>query len=314
MSLGELNKSFGAGRVRSAIHKDLQLLDDEGFIQFVRKGRKGAKVFDITIKGVLASLFVNIPRLKPTEKTLEKWRRKDWGPEYKDPFRMVRNLNELIDFVKQLYLHASLEGVDVGHLKRMIRNPEEVLTLLQNPIIEFSVPNVSNIDSFVPDSTVTHIGKNPKTGGPLIFFTVIPSEKTMQILKENRQDIHSASAILRAALEAYRMKLRYRGEELPSSFYSEQFRLFTIVGFLPEQAVAFLRHPHQIIDYLKKSYVDLINLFSDEKFVCGDEASMNFRFVKYDPEKRELFPLSQEETRNRAIKILEKIKAKTKST
>ena len=109
----------------ATIWDNLHYLLENNFVHIVDvQGR--AKVFDVTVKGAIASIFSE-HNLKPNEKTLALWKNKDWGSGFQGirPFENVNSIDELKEVIENMYTMSqiSLEEINAEFLKVLIVNP-----------------------------------------------------------------------------------------------------------------------------------------------------------------------------------------------
>ena len=272
----------------ACIYDNLKLLEEKGFVKLVKKGRKGRKIYDVTLKGALASLFS--PHYPPTEEDFTRWQKRDWGERYVNPFQNVKSLAELKGFVKTIYnFGVTLEDINEDVLKRGLRDPKEIHILLQKAKLEklYQAEKAGKYDlriPYVPGSF--SFLKRPKEKGVMIIITpqAQTGEKLFDLLQNSANEDYIGK-MLSHFLESLTHVLASSQNTFFSRYYSPEHRFFIISGVMPKEVASRLLYPEQILTYVKNSYVDIINWLSKDALKENGNSVFLFRTLKYDREK-----------------------------
>jgi len=299
----------------ATIWDNLHYLLENNFVHIVDvQGR--AKVFDVTVKGAIASIFSE-HNLKPNEKTLALWKNKDWGSGFQGirPFENVNSIDELKEVIENMYTMSqiSLEEINAEFLKVLIVNPVKAANVFRESKIsvtdkiEKTGVHTINFDKIPPSTSV--IMKTDKKG-PLPFI-INPDKETQIALKEILLNDPGFERKLGSALlkTIQMMTSNYkRDRKLVSFYYNQDNNTFSIVGEFPHIVITCLKNPEQILQYTINSYTDIINQFYENKpFLEGNKSFFTFRSLKYDPIIKSLEPLSIKEIRVKAKKLLKQL-------
>ena len=299
----------------ATIWDNLQFLKQRNFVHIVEvKGR--SIVYDITVKGALASIFSE-HNLKPNEKTLEMWRKKDWGFGFRgiSPFRDVNNLGELKEVIENMYTMSqiTLEEISNEYLKKIITNPVDAINIFRDSKItlsrkiEESGNYIIELDKIPPGSSA--ILKTEKKG-PLPFI-ISPDKNTQIKLKKIIEKDPIFERVIGSALLKTIQNLT-SGYDLEKKLVSYQYNKdnnnFVIVGEFIDSISSYMKDPEQILQYTINSYNEIIDQFLENKdFIEGEKAYFTFRSLKYDPVTKTLNPLSKEDILSKAEKLLKQI-------
>jgi len=302
-----------SGRAYSNVHKNINFLEKKGFLtsKIQEKGRK-KRLCDVTIKGALASLFASSPTLDHS-KLLERWREKDWGAHYKQPFRNIVDVSELKNLVETLCLYAgSLEEVSDEFFKAGLRNPEEARALITNAAITIKkkIGERGKYEvgvKYNPGSTA--VGLIERSDGPNnVVFIVMPKEETGKILidfflqEPNYQ--RQFGVYLQLILQTIARDLMNKGSGGAFDHYFPRSRTFVLAATLPGKVASLLKYPERVLELTKNSYQDIINpLLQNREFVKGNKARLTIRALKYDPRKRDLYLLSEDEINEKVLRF-----------
>ncbi|MHA1631366.1 MAG: winged helix-turn-helix domain-containing protein [Candidatus Freyarchaeota archaeon] len=299
----------------ACIYDNLKLLEEKGFVKLVKKGRKGRKIYDVTLKGALASLFS--PHYPPTEEDFTRWQKRDWGERYVNPFQNVKSLAELKGFIETIYnFGVTLEDINEDILKRGLRNPKEIRILLQKAKLEkiyqaekagkhlLPIPYVPGSFGFL---------KRPEERGVMAIITPQAQigEKLFDLLQKPANENYIGK-MLSLFLERLTHVLASSQDVFFFRHYSPEHRFFIISGVIPKEVASRLLYPEQILTYVKNSYVDIINWLSKDTLKKDGNSIFLFRALKYDPEKREITPLSKREICQKATVVLRKLEKQLK--
>lgn len=313
ISLFKIEKAMA--RVYSNVHKNTVFLEGKGFLvnKGKREGRK-KKLYDITIKGALASLFSSLTT--DYLKLVEIWQQKDWG-NYRQPFKNIRHVSELKKFVETLYLHGgSLEEVDEGLLRRGLRDPQEAIDLITRAFVTVKKTAKETGEyeaktTFVPGSVA--VGEIRRQDEPNnVFFVVGPREETGELLFDffSRDPTYrrQVGEYLQAIVEMVAQNLLDNNEDAIDLLYFPNTRRFIVSASIPERVTSLLDHPKQVLNVMKNSYGGIIRAFNqNDDFVNGTKAQFIFQALKYNSNTRELSPLSKHEIKEKAQTVLKKI-------
>jgi len=301
--------------VYSSIWENLKILEEKGFVHVVeRKGR--VKIYDITVKGALACIFSE-HNLKPNEKTLEKWKKKDWGVTFRglNPFIDVNKIDELKEAIENMYVmsQVTLEDISNDFLKKIVTNPIDAMKIFRDSKIsitrkiEETGEYILNFDNIPPGSCAILKTDNKKA----VPFIVSPDKDTHLKLKNIfKEDPFFERVMGLTILKTIQILVSNykKGNKITNYHYNKDNNNFIISGEFPDIITTYLKNPEQILQYTINSYNDIISPFlENRKFVNGEESIFNFRSLKYDPVVKTLDPLSKEEILSKAEKLLKQI-------
>lgn len=306
----------------SDIHKNTDFLEQKGFLRIAQTRGRKEKLYDVTIKGALASLFsscIKFNELKESE-LFTRWSGKDWGPGYDQPFANVKDVMELTKFVETLYLNGgSLEDVNEELLRRSLRNPEEVLNLIHEGKITMNkkidedgkyvvtIPHIPASVATIPvvkaDGSCQDISflVTPDPITSKTFYDLITCDPSLQ------RRIEICFLTILQTLASDLVKKDQRG--FVTSHYFPDSRTFILTATIPEKVVSLLSCPEKVVEVTKDSYNEIIRPFLQlPDFVQGGKANFFFTAFKYDPLRKDFFVLSKLEIKERACKVLEQIR------
>lgn len=99
-----------------------------------------------------------------------------------------------------------------------------------------------------------------------------------------------------------------RGKGTDASHYFPRSKSLILTATLPEKVVSLLEYPERILYLTKNAYRDILKpFFESDAFVNKGKAWFTIRGFKYDPKRRDLSALSQEEINEKLPDALKRI-------
>lgn len=259
----------GLGLSYACVYDNVKFLEEKGFVRLLKRGRAGAKLYDITIRGLLASLFS--PTYPPLDEELEGLRRRDWGSHYIEPLQRVGSLSQLKEVVEMIYtVGSSLEEVNEDILRRFIRDPHDIRTILDLlrhakviPIsfqaqeagrYIFAIPSIPGSFAFCRNEKVL---EGEEYVNLLINPTRETSKKLANLIERDPKNEDYIGSLMIALFESLVAHLS-NGEDIICGYCSETHQ-FIVLGTMPEEVTKKLQHAEQILAYIKKTYQDMIS-------------------------------------------------------
>jgi hypothetical protein len=303
--------------VYSNIHKNTKFLERKDFLRITQTRARKEKLYDVTVKGALASLFSSYVSESKAPILLETWRVKDWGSwgaGYDQPFANVKDVSELRKIVETLCLHGnSLDDVSEDILKRSLRDPEEVFHIIQegkitlNKRIDEPGKYFANFPRIPGSVQTTLIGRTSE-----VAFYVVPDAITSKVL----YDLILDDPNLQKTIEMYFLTIlqtlthdfKTKGRGSSTYHYFSDSKTAVLTFTIPEKIASLLHYPEKIAEYTQKSFDDIVRLFlQNPDFVQGKTSHVYFYAFRYDPECRDLLPLSTPEIKEKAYNLLKQL-------
>lgn len=301
VSIYDIKKNLGVSY--SNAHKNVSFLEEKGVLRRLKHecGRKRIP-YVITVRGALASLLS--PGLSH-KGLLKRWREKDWGPGYDEPFEKLGKISELRRFVETIYLHGGyLEDVNEGLLRRGLSDPEQALSMITNATAtvrkKIGKDGKYSVElKCVPGSVSTILlgrTKEPRTAN----FVVMPSQKYGEMLynaliREPGLGKRLGAYIL-TILHAFTGDLLNKGKGEYDSIYLPESRTCILTMTLPAKVASSLHNPEQILRFTQKFYRSLIRPFIEDKgFLEGKRKWKIIPVIEYDPRSKILYQVSDRE-------------------
>jgi len=306
-------------RSYSTIHDNLQYLEDRDFVKVLRVDKKRSKVFDLTVRGALASIFSNHP-LKPNQQTLTGWRKRDWGARYDglNPFQKVLDLDELRKSIEVMYIqgNTTLEEVNNDILKRIVVDPISARNYFKD-----AQTNWRKTVEETGDYVITHEKLPPGSslvckveGKKYAYLIINPDEATgRKLLEVSEKDAFFERRLGFIIQKVIQSLVNDKPEDKGSYFmhYSPETQSYVMTGLFPDKLVASLTQPEEIIKY-PLGYLDsIIKQFTmNESFIKGEKAIFYFKSLKYDPLTKRIYPPPEKEIAQKAKNLLEQLSKK----
>ena len=303
--------------VYSNIHKNTNFLEQKGFLRITQKRPGKGPLYDVTVKGALASLFSSFVNESNASMWLDSWRVKNWGPGYDEPFANVRNVSELRRIAETICLHGdSLEDVSEDILKRSLRDPEE----LQRLIHEAKITSTKKVDeegkyvletTIIPGSAAT-LKLHATNGSKGLFFSIVPDADTSKVLYDLIADDPSFQETLEmyflTILRTLTQDFKTKGRGWKTYHYFSDSRTAILTLTIPREIASLLRCPERIAEYTLDSFSYIVRSFLENPdFVQGKKSQFWFRAFKYDPESRDLLYLSTLEIKEKAYNLMKQL-------
>jgi len=296
---GVKRTTYGA-YVYSNIHKNTNFLEQKDFLRVIQKRPGRGPLYDVTVKGALASLFSSFVNESNESVLLDSWRVKDWGRGYEEPFSNVRNVLELRRIVDTICLHRdSLEDVSEDILKRSLRDPEELQRLIHEAKVtltkKFEEEGKYVLETTVIPGSVSTVKLVNEANEPRgLRFLIAPDADTSKSL----HDLITDDPSLQKTLEIYFLTilktvahdLKTKGKGASTHHYFSDSRTAVLTLTIPQEIASLLQCPEGIAQCTRKSFDDIVRPFLDNPdFAQGKTGQIYFYAYRYDTQTRDLY-------------------------
>lgn len=304
------------GQSYSGVYVNVRYLEDRDFVKVLRVDKKRSKVFDLTVRGALASIF-STHNLKPNNKTLQDWEKRDWGARYDglNPFQKVLDLDELRKSIEVMYIqgNTTLEEVNDDILKRIVVDPISARNYFKD-----AQTNWRKTVEETGDYVITHEKLPPGSslvckveGKKYAYLIINPDEATgRKLLEVSEKDAFFERKLGFIIQKVIQSLVNDKPEDKGSYFmhYSPETQSHVMTGLFPDKLVASLTQPEEIIKY-PLGYLDsIIKQFTmNESFIKGEKAIFYFRSLKYDPLTKRIYSPPEKEIAQKAKKFIENL-------
>ncbi|MCX8171850.1 MAG: hypothetical protein N3E47_07855, partial [Candidatus Bathyarchaeota archaeon] len=309
--------SLGLKIAYAYAHNNLKFLEKRGFIRMTSHGKAGAKLYELTLRGLLASFFS--PTFPPENEELDVLRKIDWGPRYPNAFQNVKSLSDLKAFVEMIYnVGSNLEEINEDILMRIIRDPNDI-NLILDLLRHAKVMPIS----FQPQKPGKHIVSIPAIPGSFAFSRITGlgnyanliinptkeiGENLLKLL-ENPENEDYIGKVIAVFLESLITYLSDKQEKAFIQYYNPKHRIFIISGVMPKEITERLLYPEQILFCIQQHYHGIVNwLRCDVKDERGIYGTIYLGGLQYDPKSKEIRQISKEEVFEKIIELSEELK------